>query len=118
MLEGGVEVVGAEVDAVHRALGHERGDHVAVGRAAVQVVREDDLDAGLRGGADGDPAEALAGDVVPQFQPECIAVEGQYEIGVMDLNEASRKREVHARHTKERAASPLPRSRSADGWGG
>ena len=63
-LEGGVEIVGVEVDPVQGALGDETGDRLGVGGAAVQVVREDDRDAGLGGGADGDPAEVFAGDVV------------------------------------------------------
>ena len=88
LLEGGVEVVGVEVDAVQGALGEEGGERVAVGGAAVQVVREDDRDAGLGGGADGDPAEVFAGDVVAQFEAECVAVEGQREVGVMDQDEA------------------------------
>ena len=73
-----------EVDAVEGALGEEGGERVAVGGAAVQVVREDDRDAGLGGGADGDPAEVFASDVVAQFKAECVAVEGQCEVGVMD----------------------------------
>ena len=60
------------------------------------VVRQDDLDVGLRGAADGDPAEAFAGDVVAQFEAERIAVEGQCEVGVMDLDEATGKSEIHA----------------------
>ncbi len=73
-----------EVDAVQGALGDQRGERVAVGGAAVQVVREDDRDAGLGGGADGDPAEVLAGDVVAQLEAERVAVEGQREVGVVD----------------------------------
>ena len=88
LLEGGVEVVGVEVDAVQGALGDEGGERVAVGGAAVQVVREDDRDVGLGGGADGDPAEVSAGDVVAQLEAERVAVEGQREVGVMDEDEA------------------------------
>ena len=88
LLEGGVEVVGVEVDAVQRALGEQGGERVAVGGAAVQVVREDDRDAGLGGGADGDPAEVFLGDVVAQLEAERVAVEGQGEVGVMDQDEA------------------------------
>ena len=79
--KAGVEVVGVEVDAVQGALGHQGRERVAVGGAAVQVVREDDRDAGLGGGADGDPAELLAGDVVAQFEAERVAVEGQCAVG-------------------------------------
>ena len=79
-----VEVVGVEVDAVQRALRDQRGDRVAVGGAAVQVVGEDDPDLGLGGGADGDPAELPAGDVVAQLEAERVPVEGQCDVGVMD----------------------------------
>jgi hypothetical protein len=82
-----------EVNAVQGALGEQGGERVGVGGAAVQVVREDDRDAGLGGGADGDPAEVLAGDVVAQFQAELVAVEGQCEIGIMDQDEAGGKSE-------------------------
>src|SRR6185437_10037560 len=84
LLEGGIEVVGAEV-------------------AAVQVVRDDDRNAGLGGGSYGDPAEALVGDVVAHFEPERIPVERQCDIWVMDLDEAGRKSEFHARNASERA---------------
>jgi len=84
LLEGGVEVVGVEVDAVQGALGQQGGERVDVGGAAVQVVGEDDPDVGLGGGADGDPAEVFAGNVVAQFEAERVAVEGQCEVGVMD----------------------------------
>ena len=77
------------MDAVQSTLGDEGGERVAVGGAAVQVVREDDRDARLGGGADGDPAEVFAGDVVAQLEAECVAVEGQREVGVMDQDEAS-----------------------------
>jgi hypothetical protein len=70
-----------EVDAVQGALGDEGGDRVAVGGAAVQVVREDDRDASLGGGADGDPAEAFPGDVVAQFEAECVAVKASARSG-------------------------------------
>ena len=66
-----------EVDAVEGALGEERLERFAVGGAAVQVVGEDDRDIGLGGGADGEPAEVSAGDVVAQLEVECVAVEGQ-----------------------------------------
>ena len=69
LLEGGVEIVGLEVDAVQRALCDQAGERVGVGGAAVQVVRQDDRDAWLRGGADRDPAEIAAGDVVAQSRP-------------------------------------------------
>ena len=65
-------------------LASERGERVGVSGAAVQVVREDDRDAGLGGRADGDPAEVAAGDVVAQLEAERVAVEGQCEVGVMD----------------------------------
>ena len=65
-----------EVHAVQGALRDERRERVAVGGAAVQVVREDDRDAGLGGRADGDPAEVSAGDVVAQLKAERVAVEG------------------------------------------
>jgi hypothetical protein len=55
---------------------------------AVEVVREDDRDAGLGDGADGDPAEVLAGDVVAQLEAERVAVEGQRDLRVVDENEA------------------------------
>jgi hypothetical protein len=77
LLEGRVEVLGVEVDAVEGALGDEAGDRLLVGRAAVQVVGEDDRDAGLGGGADGDPAEVAFGDVVAHLEAEGVAVEGQ-----------------------------------------
>ena len=80
-LERGVEVVGVEVNAVQGALGEERGERVAVGGAAAEVVRQDDRDAGLGGCADGDPAEVLAGDVVAQLEAERVAVEGQRAVG-------------------------------------
>ena len=118
LLERGVEVVGVEVDAVQGALGDEGGERIAVGGAAVQVVREDDRDAGLRGGADGDPAEAVAGDVVAQFEAERVAVEGQCEVGVMDLDEALGESEIHARNAREPAPRALLRSCSACGSGG
>jgi len=112
--EGRIEVVGLEVDAVQGALGHEGGDCVAVGGAAVQIVREDDGDAGLGGGADGDPAEVLAGDIVAQLKAERVAVEGQGGVGVMDDDEARGKREIHVR--KARARGPrAPLRRGAGG---
>jgi hypothetical protein len=46
-VEAGVEIVAVEVDAVEGALGDESGDRLAIGSAAVQVVGEDDRDAGL-----------------------------------------------------------------------
>src|SRR5450432_3876235 len=84
LLGRGLEVVGVEVDAVQGALGDEGSDRVVVGGAAAQVVGEDDRDVGLGGGADSDPAEAFAGDVVAQFEAEFVAVEGQREVGVSD----------------------------------
>jgi hypothetical protein len=93
------------VHAVQRTLGHEGGERIAVGRAAALVVRQDDRDAGLGGGADGDPAEALGGDVVAQFEAEGVAVEGQCDVGVMDLDEAPGNSEIHAPKTRE----PAPR---------
>jgi 4-hydroxy 2-oxovalerate aldolase len=84
LLEGGVEVVGTEVDAVQPALGDEGGERVGVGGGAVQVVREDDRHVGLGGRADGQPAEALVRDVHPQLEAECVAIERQCEIRVVD----------------------------------
>ena len=72
------------MDPVERPLGHERGHGVGIGGAAVQVVGEDDGDAGLGGGADGDPAEVAFGDVVAQLEAERVAIEGQRLVGVMD----------------------------------
>ena len=85
-----------EVDAVQSPLGEEGGERVVVGGAAVQVVREDDRDAGLGASADSDPAEVFASHVIAQFEAECVAVEGQREVGVMDQDKASGKREIHA----------------------
>ena len=99
-------------------LATQGGERVAVGRAAVEVVREDDRDAGLGGGADGDPAEVVAGDVVAQLEAERVAVEGQREVRVVDEDEARGKREVHARNARERAPRALLRSCSACGSGG
>jgi hypothetical protein len=82
--EGGVDVVGFEVHAVQRALGDKAGQRVDVGRAAVQVVGEDDADFWLGGGADREPAELAAGDVVAQFESERVAVELQCEIWIVD----------------------------------
>ena len=73
---------------LQRALGDQRGDRVAVGGTAVQVVREDDPDLGLCCGTDGDPAEVSAGHVVALLEAEGVAVEGQRDIGVMDYDEA------------------------------
>jgi hypothetical protein len=89
--EGRVEVVGVEVHAVQRALREERLKRVAVGGAAVQIVRKDDCDPRLGGGADGDPAEVFAGDVVAQLEAERVAVEGQRAVGVMDEDKAGRE---------------------------
>ena len=86
-------------------LARRRGERVAVGGAAVQVVGEDDRDAGLGGGADGDPAEVIAGDVVAQLEAERVAVEGQREVGVMDEDEALGESEVHALKAREPGAA-------------
>jgi hypothetical protein len=94
-----------EVDATESALGDERSDRFAVGWAAMQVVRKDDLDIGLRGAANGDPAEAFTGDVVAYFEAERGAVEAQRDIGIMDLYEATASvRFIPARLGSERPA--------------
>ena len=72
-------------------LATRRGDGVAVGGAAVQVVGEDDRDVGLGGGADGDPAEVPFVDVVAQLEAERVAVEGEGAVGVVDDYEALRE---------------------------
>src|SRR5947207_1296555 len=87
LLEGGVEVVGVEVDPVEGALGEEGRDRVPVGRAAVHVVGQDDRYAGLSGRTDGDPPEVVVGDVVAQFEAEHVTVEDQREVEIMDLDE-------------------------------
>jgi hypothetical protein len=116
LLERGVEVVGVEVDAVEGALGEEGGERV--GGAAVQVVRDDDRDVGLGGGADGDLAEVLAGDVVAQLEAQNVTVEGKCEVGVMDQDEALGKGEVHASHTREQVLRSFLRSCSTCGSAG
>ena len=51
---------------------------------------------GWEGDADGDPAEALVGDVVADLEAERVAVERQRRVGVVDLDEACGEREIHA----------------------
>lgn len=52
----------------------------------------------------------LAGDVVAQFEAERVAVKDQCEVGVMDLDEATGKAEVHARNAREPASGALLQS--------
>ena len=119
LLEGGVEVVGVEVDAVQRALGEQRGERVAVGGAAVEVVREDDRDAGLGGGADGDPAEVSAGDVVAQLEAERVAVEGRARrSGSWTRTKHWESVRFMPRNAREPGAAALLRSCSVRGSGG
>ena len=114
----GVEVVGVEVDAVEGALGDQRGDRLAVGGAAVQVVGEDDGDVRLGGGADGDPAEVAFGDVVALFEAERVAVERHGAVGVMDDYEAGGESEVHGRKAREQTPPAFLHSCSARGSAG
>src|SRR5262249_59693282 len=108
--ERSVEVIGVEVDAVKRALRNERGDRVAISWAAANVVRQDDRDAGLGARADRDPAEAVVGDIVVQLKTQRVAVEGQREVRIMDLDEAAGKCEIHSRKAMWPAPPALLRS--------
>jgi hypothetical protein len=107
-----------EVNAVQGALGDEGGERVLVCGAAVQVVREDDRDALLGGGADGDPAEVSFGDVVAQLEAERVALARQGEVGVMDQDEAFGTSAGHASNPRQPAPRALLQSCSTCGSGG
>src|SRR3954468_2378589 len=77
LLEGDVEVVGLEDRCLQRPLGHEREERVTLGlRPSAGRLRQDDVDVLVRG-ADGDPAEAMGGDVVADLEAERVAVEDE-----------------------------------------
>ena len=85
LVEGRVEVVGAEVDRVQLTLGENGREGVPVLLGAARVrLRQYDRDLGLAVGDEGDPAEAAEGDLVAHLQPEGVAVEAESGIGVVD----------------------------------
>src|SRR5581483_3134699 len=76
---------------------HERQEGVALGLGTAAVrLEQDDVDVVPRG-ADGDPAEAVGRHVVADIEPECVAVEAQRGVGVVDGDEHCRDGDCHAR---------------------
>ena len=68
-------------------LREELRDGVALGRRPAGVrVGQDDAEAGLRGGAEGHPAELAGGHVLLDLEPECVPVEGERLVDVADGN--------------------------------
>jgi hypothetical protein len=54
--------------------------------AAGMRLRQHDLDLGLTVGDEGDPTEAVVGDLVLHRQAEGIAVEAEGDIGIVDID--------------------------------
>jgi hypothetical protein len=96
LLEGGVEVVGAEDRGPERALRDECEQGVALGLRTTAVrLRQHDADL-LSGSADGDPAEAVGRDVVADLEAERVPIEDERGVGVVDGDEHGGNGDCHA----------------------
>ena len=85
--ERGVEIVRGEHQHGHHALGEQLLDGVAIGLRAAGVRRgQNELEVRLGIAAERNPTLAVRADVVPDFQAEGVAVEGERLIDIVDGN--------------------------------
>jgi len=100
---------------LERALGHERQEGVALGLRTTAVrLGQDDVDV-LSRGADGDPAEAVGGDVVADLEAERVPVEAERGVRVVDGDEHGGNGDGHATTVRVGARRVLLRSCSLTG---
>src|SRR3954454_4746380 len=96
LLEGGVEVVRAEDGRLHRPLRHQAQQGVALGRRTTTMrLGQHDVDV-LARCPDSYPAEAMGCDVVADLEAECVPIEDEGFVGVVDRDEHGGDGDCHA----------------------
>ena len=102
-----------KIAACSEPLRHERQEGVALGLRTTAVrLEQDDVDV-LARGADGDPAEAVGGDVVADLEAERVAVEAERLVGIVDGDEHGGDGDCHATTVRAPTWRMLLRSCSA-----
>ena len=118
MLEQLAGAIGVELDEIPPVfLGDERLEGVALGLGPAAVgLEEHDVDV-LPDRTDGHPAEAVAGDVVADLEPERVPVEAEGLVGVVDGYEHVGDGGCHAADPRQaggRPASPFLLGQAVD----
>src|SRR5918999_5119003 len=97
-LEGPVEVRGREVQPAQQALGEQVANRLPVRLRNAGIGRrrlEHDVDVGLRRRAHADPAHAIGAHVVPHLEAQCVAIEGDRLVVIVDRWETVLQFHVH-----------------------